>query len=518
MKCKLGVLFLASSAMIAPAAAQSAAQDAKSLLQAADKAMGASAVNSVIYSGTGTMRYPGQSFDPNGDWPGAPMTSYTATIDYGTKSGKQDYAVDVAKKGRGGGLAQPHSMEFVSGTYAWNLNAQGQANPQLGAAELRQFMITISPYGFIKAALAGNDATLEQRTFNRLGEGVTVNVIGLMAGKYRVTGEFDKNNLLERIVTSFPDPVLGDMAVEVRYTDWKDVGGGAKFPFHIHAHQGDHPLWPGGRNWFDVRVTDAKVNAPNTAQAVPDNVRTAPAPQVRVASQKLADGVWFIGGGSHNSLAVEFKDFITVIEGPLNDERSNAVIAETHKLIPNKPIRYLVNTHHHFDHLGGIRAFVAEGATVIADGRDRNFYERVVLAPQPRSLSPDRLSEFPFAKTGPGTLDLQTFTDHYTIGEERKRSNSTTSRSQSRSRHADGVSAAIENPRECRPVLAASAGRQSPERRRKHHRRCSTTSSGSSSMLRSMCRSTAIRGRQADFERIVGPVAAKARPAQGDGG
>jgi hypothetical protein len=73
----------------------------------------------------------------------------------------------------------------------------------------------------------------------------------------------------------------------------------------------------------------------------PDGVRNAPAPQVRVASQKLADGVWFIGGGSHNSLAVEFKDFVTVIEGPLNDARSNAVIAQTHKLIPQSKI--LVN-------------------------------------------------------------------------------------------------------------------------------------------------------------------------------
>jgi hypothetical protein len=137
-------------------------------------------------------------------------------------------------------------------------------------------------------------------------------VIGFTAGKYWTTGEFDKDNLLERVVTRFPDPVLGDMAIEVRYTDWKDVGSGAKFPFHIHAHQGDHPLCPGGRNWFDVRVTDAKVNVPNAAQAVPDNVRNAAAPQVRVASQKLADGVWFTGGGSHNSVAVEFKDFVTV--------------------------------------------------------------------------------------------------------------------------------------------------------------------------------------------------------------
>ena len=119
MRTKLGIMLATSAALVVPAAAQ----DAKSLLQAADKATGASAVNSVTYSGSGTMRYPGQSFGPNDDWPRAPMTSYTATIDYGSKSGKQDYMVDVAKKERGGGLAQPHSTDFVSGTYAWNLNA-----------------------------------------------------------------------------------------------------------------------------------------------------------------------------------------------------------------------------------------------------------------------------------------------------------------------------------------------------------------------------------------------------------
>jgi len=412
MKHNLGMLLATTALMVVPAAAQ----DAAGVLQAADRATGASGVNSVLYTASGTTRYVGQSYDAKDDWPRAPLTAYTATIDYPSKSSKEDWTVDLSKKdARGGGLPIPHATDFVSGGVAWNVNAQGQTNPQPNAVELRQFMITVSPYGFIKAALASGNATLEDRYFNRLEE--TVKVVGFTSGKYRFTGEFDKDNLLSRVVTWFPNPVLGDMQIEVRYTDWKDVGGGAKFPFHIHAHQGDHPLNGNGRNWFDLRVSDAKVNVPDATVTVSDAVRNAPVPQVRVASQKLADGVWFIGGGSHNSLAVEHKDFVTVIEGPLDDARSNAVIAETHKLIPNKPIRYLVNTHHHWDHLGGIRAFVAEGATVITDDKNKEFYRDEVLVPQPRSLSPDRLSQFPFAPTGPGTLSLQTFTDRYTVGD-----------------------------------------------------------------------------------------------------
>jgi hypothetical protein len=82
MKHKLGML-LATTAFIAVPAA---AQDAASLLQAADRAIGASSVNSVVYTGTGTMRYVGQNYDSHDDWPKAPLTSYTATIDYPSKS------------------------------------------------------------------------------------------------------------------------------------------------------------------------------------------------------------------------------------------------------------------------------------------------------------------------------------------------------------------------------------------------------------------------------------------------
>jgi glyoxylase-like metal-dependent hydrolase (beta-lactamase superfamily II) len=96
-------------------------------------------------------------------------------------------------------------------------------------------------------------------------------------------------------------------------------------------------------------------------------------------------------------VAVEFKDFVAVVESPANEERSIVVIDEVHRLVPTKPIRYLVNTHHHFDHLGGIRTFVAEGATIVTHARNRDFYEKVVFSPAPRTLQPDRLSLMPRA-------------------------------------------------------------------------------------------------------------------------
>jgi len=233
-----------------------------------------------------------------------------------------------------------------------------------------------------------------------------------------VTGEFNNDNQLERVVTWMADPVMGDKMAEFRWSDYRDVGGGVKMPHRLHSHIGDHPLIPGGHNFLDLRISEIKVNIADAAQAVPDAVRNAPPVTTnRVVATTLAPGVVLMGGGSHNSVAVEFKDYVTVIEAPLDQQRSLAVIAEVKKTFPNKPIRYVVNTHNHFDHLGGVRTYVAEGATVVTEERNRNFYQRVVLAPQSRSLLPDRLSQRPFAPTGPGQLMVQTFSDHHTISD-----------------------------------------------------------------------------------------------------
>jgi glyoxylase-like metal-dependent hydrolase (beta-lactamase superfamily II) len=516
MRIQLGALLLTSAVLMGPAAAQ----DAASLLQAADKASGASAVKSVVYTGTGRLGYPGQQYNSMGDLPRTDLKTYSASIDYASKSSKEEFVrVQGDNIPRGGGLGFPVQGEqrggnFVSGGYAWNINLQGQPNPQPGNVDFAQFLIDVSPHGVIKAALAAKDATLTERYYGRLAK--TAKVVGFTAGKYRVTSEFGDDGLPARVVTWVPDPVLGDKLIEIRYTDWRDVGGGVKFPFHIHGHIGDHPLIPSGHNWIDVRVSDAKVNAEVTVP-VPDNVRSAPAPQVRVVATKLGDGVWLMGGGSHNSVAVEFKDFVTVIEGPLDETRSNAVIAEIKKTIPNKPIRYLVNTHNHFDHLGGTRTYVAEGAAVITDDRNRDFYQQVVLAPQSRSLSPDKLSQFPFAPTGPGTLALQTFSDRYTISDGQKTIELLHIEGLN---HSDNMLVAY-LPQE---KILINADMYSPPPAGGTLAVVNNNAVVFFNNVKRLKLDVATHvpihgnpGPQADFERIVGPVAAKSRPT-GDGG
>ena len=181
-----------------------------------------------------------------------------------------------------------------------------------------------------------------------------------------------------------PNPVVGDMYYENVYTQYREVGGVQIPRFHQHQDYDDgahEPNVSGGDHAFGLEtVSDLQANVANAALTVPDDVQRARIQPVRVESQRLGDGVWLVGGGSHHSVAVEFADHVAVIEAPLHEERSLAVIDEVYRLIPDKPIRFIVTTHHHWDHLGGLRAYVHEGATVITHERNKPYYQEVLRA------------------------------------------------------------------------------------------------------------------------------------------
>src|SRR5213593_3127660 len=408
------------------------AQDARGVLQAAAKAMGADNVRTIQYSGTGWNGAVGQSFSPQDDWPRFEVTRYARTIDYNARYSREEFTRRQGNNPTRGGGGTPLQGEqqqdfIVSGNYAWNMNGQnpvsqpGQYLAGLPVAEYRQFDILLTPHGFLKAAMAAQNATAISITLPTPPGAITNNgkatLVSFTAmGKYRVNGTFNDQNMLELVQTWIPNPVYGDMLYELRYTNYKDYGG-VKFPTTLHIHQGD-PRLSVAHNSMEITVNSVQPNVTVPAMTVPDAVQRAAAPRERAESQKLADGVWLIAGGSHNSLAVDFRDFATVIEAPLNAERSLAVIAEVGRLIPNKPIRYVVNTHHHFDHTGGLRTYLAQGATIVTHQANKEYYENVLFTTAARTLQPDRFSTFyPYFTGGRRPLPIETVNQKYVVSD-----------------------------------------------------------------------------------------------------
>ena len=382
--------------------------DARAALLAAQAAMGSANLKTIEIAAAGATSLIGQQYSVDGNWPQIEIANYTRAIDFDAKWSREDFTRRQGNNPTFGRvpLAEQKVTNIVSGAYAWDVNAAGMpvavTRPYLDGVpvnELRQLELAITPHGFLKEALAAKNAKAIKLQLigasdfglSQYGRWVTI-VSFTFLGKYRINGHIDDKNMVELVGTWFPNPVYGDMDYEMRYTQYQDFGG-VKFPMLLHTHQGD-PRMNVAHNYYEYRVTSVKVNAPVATIPVPDAVRTAVAAPARVESTRLAAGVWLLGGGTHNSLLVEFKDYLAVVDAPNNEARSLAVIAEAAKLAPGKPVQYVINTHHHFDHAGGLRTYLSQGTTIVTHETNKQYYLDILFSPAPRTLQPDRFSEF----------------------------------------------------------------------------------------------------------------------------
>jgi glyoxylase-like metal-dependent hydrolase (beta-lactamase superfamily II) len=94
-----------------------------------------------------------------------------------------------------------------------------------------------------------------------------------------------------------------------------------------------------------------------------------------------------VQGGTANNLIINMKDGLVVVDAPTDEGQSKWVIDAAKAKYPGKPIKTLILTHHHMDHTGGMRAFVAEGASVIVPTPDKAYFENVINTKH--TLEPD---------------------------------------------------------------------------------------------------------------------------------
>ena len=380
-------------------AASARAQDAKAAIATAQKALGD--VTSITYSGTAkdvAFQQCGASLTtPNCQGmhdPMRPIANYVRVIDLAAPASRAT--------GSHNNMGPAGSTTVTPGTFFLQTTPQ-QADVSQPWGPALEFYL--SPWGFLKGA-AANAATASRRTEN--GRTYTVitwsPAVKAASGKsYTINGYVNAQNLVERVETWLGDTIMGDMHVVATYSGWKDFGG-VTAPAKIVQTRGG---WP----YFDVDVTSAKANPADVATLVPappapaGRGGQAPAgappppaaapPALTVTPEKLGDGLWRLttGAGSYDSLLVEFRDHVMILEAGQNEARALAYIAETKKIVPGKPIRYVMNTHPHSDHTGGIPAMVAEGATIVTQKNNETFFMRGLNTP--RTLLNDTLAKNP---------------------------------------------------------------------------------------------------------------------------
>ena len=375
------VLFLGGNAL---------AQDAETVIANAQEALGD--VQSITYAGSakyvafqqcganGTAMICHGTHDPM-----RPIMVYVRVIDLEAPTSR--VTGNTVNFGGGGG-----STTVTPGTFFQQVTPEQADVSQPWAGSLELY---ITPWGFLKGA-AENDATASRQ---RMG-GVDYTVLSWSpevrapsGASYVINGYVNDENLVERVETWLGENIMGDMHIVATYSDWRNFGGFTA-PTQIAQTRGG---WP----FFEVAVTSATANPSDLASLAP-----APAdqpggfgggqpPPLEVMAEELGDGLYRLttGQGSYDSLIIEFEDHIMMLEAGQSQARALAYIEETKRLIPGKPIRYIMNTHAHSDHTGGLPALVAEGATIITHANNQEFFTHALNTP--RTLLDDALARNP---------------------------------------------------------------------------------------------------------------------------
>jgi len=243
--------------------------------------------------------------------------------------------------------------------------------------------------------------------------GVKYPAVEYKFGDQSLTVMFDaQTGLPARVRAPDYDNIWGDVTYDLVFSDWRaadklQIAGTRKYELN-------------GKTVAEIHVNDLQANVP-----VPADKVSIPAPLLASAAKpatskvpyqwvlrrqfigtyldsdepsfdtraatpglklsELGAGIQQVVGGSHNSLLIEMKDHVIAIDAPISDAQSNWTLAAAKEKFPNKPVKFLVLSHHHMDHAGGLRAYAAQGATLLVAKGSAEHFKKALSSPFTRN-------------------------------------------------------------------------------------------------------------------------------------
>jgi glyoxylase-like metal-dependent hydrolase (beta-lactamase superfamily II) len=358
---------------------QQTVNDAAAALGGSDRVQ---AVRTVVIEGTGTQWNLGQDLTPTATGQTFTIANYRRAIDVAGGRARTELTRSPNFPFFAGQAAQKQVQGF-DGEVAYNVAANGTATrAATPVATDRRTEIYHHPITAVRAALDPMSTVT-----NRRSEGGETLVDVKTANGVTFTLAVDGSALPTRVMSKTDNTNLGDVTIETSFADYQDVNG-LKLPSRMTTKTDNVTT-------AEIRAAKQSVDGDTGDLAAPAAAASAPAlagpPPAMVTAQELANGIWYLAGQSHHSVLVEFSDHLMLIETPQNDVRALAVIAKARELRPGKPLTQVVNSHHHFDHSGGIRAAMSEGLTVIAHRNAAEYLEDA--GKRPHTVTPDALAK-----------------------------------------------------------------------------------------------------------------------------
>lgn len=352
-------------------------------------------LKSVSMNGSGVHRNLGQDLTPEATGQTYTITGYRRIISFTANALRSEQTRTPTFPHFQGQDAQTQIMG-VDGDVGYNLSPLGVAVRVSEAATRQRWTEMLHhPVAVVRAALEPGAQLGAART-----EGQETVVDLTTANGIRVALAIDPTtHLPTRVSSPSYDPNLGDVTLETQFTDYRDVDG-MRLPHHIVTKTDRFVT-------ADLTMSTVEVDGVIGDMAAPEDAvgsRPAPStPQPVLDDMEVAPGVWLIAGQSHHSAVVELPEELLLIEAPQHEARTLAVIRRARELRPDKPLRRVVNTHHHFDHSAGLRTAVAEGLTIVTHAGNEAFVKDIVA--RSHSRNPDLLAR------QPKPLTIETVTD-----------------------------------------------------------------------------------------------------------